>query len=226
MLASQLVLISVPAYLDEIELEVWKGFLDVDAPSVNKTESAPPGNSDPLADFIAGLTPAHLTLKVPPDYAALDGIVIGTQLVNGPKIRDRIGIGHCYAAVREEQLTLPIAGSRLWRSTQVTLDGLKADRIEVMPDMRGILATFNAPDLNGVSRKPAELSEGPHELVVWTSEGHDATTITLCAPQAASAARTAAASAANASENPAGTGTAPARQAAAASAAANDPVAP
>ena len=198
MLASQLVLISVPAYLDEIELEIWKGFLDVDAPHVGKANTAAPGtsdNGDPLADFIDGITPAHLTLKVPPDYAALDGIVIGTQLVNGPKIRDRNGTGHCYAVIQDEQLTLPIAGSRLWRSTLVTLDGLKADRIEVMPDMRGILASFNSPDLTGKSRKPAELSVGPHELVVWTSEGHSPTTIELCTPQDAASETAAAESA-------------------------------
>ena len=56
----------------------------------------------------------------------------------------------------------------------VTLDGLKADRIEVMPDMRGILATFDPTPAGSPGSPPVqreELAAGRHDLIVWTSEG-------------------------------------------------------
>ena len=54
-----------------------------------------------------------------------------------------------------------IQGTRLWRSTAVTLGSQKADKIEVLPNMGGIIATFDClqdPDLYP-------------KLQVWTSEG-------------------------------------------------------
>ncbi len=48
-----------------------------------------------------------------------------------------------YAGNTGEPTHLLITGERLWRNTVVTLDGQKADRIEVLPDMVGITATFD-----------------------------------------------------------------------------------
>ncbi|MBL9060183.1 MAG: hypothetical protein JNK88_09200, partial [Mangrovicoccus sp.] len=145
MIASQLVLISVPAYLDEIELDVWKGFIDLDAVANHPVATARPA-SGTLAALMQD-PPSRLTLRMPPDYNALDGIVIGTELLNGPRLRDE-KLDGCFRVSAGGPFTLAIPGDRLWRSTVVTLDGLKADRIEVMPDMRGILATFD-PALPG-----------------------------------------------------------------------------
>jgi hypothetical protein len=174
MIASQLVLISVPAYLDAIELEVMRGFYDRDASEGGEA-------SDLSGLRVGSFEKSSIRIKVPPDYTALDGIVIGNRLVNGPKLGSLkiTDAGGCYSTEPDGIFTLAIPGNRLWRSTVVTLDGLTANRIEVMPDMRGIVATFNEPSGPDAVIRP-ELLPGPHSLVVWTSEGHDKANIEIC----------------------------------------------
>ncbi|MCA8882703.1 MAG: hypothetical protein KDA50_02965 [Rhodobacteraceae bacterium] len=166
MVASQLVLVSVPAYLDELELELWKGFLDIDRVPFNRAEY----NGRNLEDRIAALMPSFekrtVRLKIPPDYSALDGVVVSTNLISGPRIKG-IRLQRCFAVQPGGGLTISIPGERLWRSTVVTLDGIKANSIEVMPDMRGILANFNLPELGGTG-DPGRVTR---LLQVWTSEG-------------------------------------------------------
>jgi hypothetical protein len=61
-----------------------------------------------------------------------------------------------------------IPGHRLWRSSVVVLDGQRADEVTVLPDMRGIIATFKkvAP------RRSWEADDtAVRRLQVWTSEG-------------------------------------------------------
>lgn len=166
MVASQLVLVSVPAYLDELELELWKGFLDIDRVPFNRDDY----NGRVLEDRIRALMPSFekrtVRLKIPPDYGALDGVVVSTNLVTGPRIK-QVRLLSCYAVQSDGGLTLSIPGERLWRSTVVTLDGIKADSIEVMPDMRGILANFTMPQSADGANRVKRLLE------VWTSEGTD-----------------------------------------------------
>ncbi|MEV8468435.1 hypothetical protein AB0T83_16795 [Fluviibacterium sp. DFM31] len=168
MIASQLVLVSVPAYLDELELEIWKGFLDIDRVPLNRETY----NTATLDERISALMPSFekrtVTLKLPPDYPALDGVVFSTSLVSGPRIKtSRLQI--CYGVRESGDLTIAISGERLWRSTVVTLDGIKANRIEVMPDMRGILAHFEGLPV-AIGDDPARVKR---LLEVWTSEGRD-----------------------------------------------------
>ncbi|MDS9469512.1 hypothetical protein RGQ15_18255 [Paracoccus sp. MBLB3053] len=219
MMVSQLVLVSVPAYLDEIRLTVWKGFLDPDkvpddrnariyAPRSDAT-SPVAGGSDALVagdtrsfndlnleemigELMEGYQRRTITLKVPTDFAALDSIVIGRNEILGPMINKKVfqprasesdeGAAPCLRPRRISpkdggegssayQLALVIPGERLWRSTVVTLAGSKAERIEVMPDMRGILATMTFPEY------PAEKTD---RLWVWTSEGNDSVEVSFC----------------------------------------------
>jgi hypothetical protein len=146
---SQLVLVSVPAYIDRLELDVTTGWLDDDAGPIAGTR-----RSETMA------------VVLPPDYEALDTLVIGGTKRQGPVIDDSQFAGAC-GSVRVRacaKADLLIPGERLWRSTSVTLGGQIADRITVMPDMRGIVATFDPvePPLDPANpRKP---------LIVWTSE--------------------------------------------------------
>jgi hypothetical protein len=55
-----------------------------------------------------------------------------------------------------------IRGSQLWRSTVVTLGAQQADLISVLPNMKGIIATFNTVN-HSIS--------GKESLYLWTSEG-------------------------------------------------------
>jgi hypothetical protein len=97
--------------------------------------------------------------------------VIGNSVIAGPRIN--FASLPCYRTVPGYPLTLAIPGERLWRSTVVTLDGRKATQIEVMPNMEGLLATFDQ-----FASDPA--SSVTRELSVWTSEGTDSVEISRC----------------------------------------------
>jgi hypothetical protein len=205
MLASQLVLLSVPAYLDEIKLTVWKGFMDIDRAPLDREGSAAADDGQPfneklLEERIRHLMPSWekrtITLNVPPDFAALDSIVIGRNEIFGPKINARELAEGCHTYTPDGYLHLVIPGERLWRSTVVTLDNRKADRIEVMPDMRGILGTFDpvrtteaceedgacGSDADGEAASvAAETVLGDRRLMVWTSESHDSAWVSISA---------------------------------------------
>jgi hypothetical protein len=173
MLASQVVLISVPGYTDSLELETWQGFLD--------PRRMPLDRSGPFAGLdldarIEALMPTFekrtIRVNLPPDYSALDGLMTGSSVVRGPAIdarrlvpRDMVTPASIACEGPDRILSLVIPGERLWRSTTATLDGMKAGQIEVMPDMRGILARFKLPDGAAIPTAP--------ELQVWTSEGND-----------------------------------------------------
>ncbi len=202
MLASQVVLLSVPAYLEEIELHLWRGFTDIDdRPDIDiLSDRDDPGTlfrSGPVS-FEEDNPPVVMRLRVPADYSALDGIIVGNELLSGPRIkRTDMDIGgdavkeadeeKCRSVSEDGDFSVAVIGDRLWRSTVVTLDGLKADRIEVMPDMHGILAVFSAQRSADGKRfvNPVYLAamndlEATRSLTVWTSEGKDHVDITLC----------------------------------------------
>lgn len=197
MMASQLVLLSVPAYLDEITLEYWTGFLDPNRIPADRDAPFDGGASfnemtfeQRVAAIMDGEEPRIMTLRVPPDYAALDSIVIGRNEIFGPKIRPQQS---CIARTFDGNLSAVIPGDRLWRSTVVTLGTERADRIEVMPDMRGIRATFqfrcaeNTADTCDAEERRNEADAFLTDAVrselalrVWTSEGSDADVARLC----------------------------------------------
>lgn len=201
MIASQLVLVSVPGYLQRLTLEVWTGFLDINRIPVDRckalgggaTKSA--GRTSPeCADGGAGSYNSMIleerlrhamtsferrvfSLNIPPDFTALDGLIIGPDLISGPRINP-YEMERC-VSVDPTEFTLAIPGERLWRSTVVTLDGRRASQIEVLPDMRGILATFrpagSRESVIPVVTSEEDANEHPPKLnlTVWTSEGHN-----------------------------------------------------
>jgi hypothetical protein len=63
-----------------------------------------------------------------------------------------------------------LTGGRLWRSTEVTLGSQAADRIAVLPNMRGIIATFDCVRPQLPWGAPAGTRQDV-EVKVWTSEG-------------------------------------------------------
>jgi hypothetical protein len=75
-----------------------------------------------------------------------------------------------YVLAACQPATIVIPGIRLWRSTRVTLGSQRADRIEVLPNMEGIIAYFDEVLL---PRVDTGRSEGNVPLRVWTSEGMD-----------------------------------------------------
>ena len=59
-------------------------------------------------------------------------------------------------------------------SSRVTVSPFSIRRSASMPDMRGILATFDPAPAGSPGGPPVqreELAAGRHDLIVWTSEG-------------------------------------------------------
>jgi hypothetical protein len=80
-----------------------------------------------------------------------------------------------------EDADIALKGERLWRSTVVTLGSQKSSLIQVMPDMRGIIAHFSEVVPIGVPKKGTPM---PIPLTIWTSEGQKAVvdTVSLSVP--------------------------------------------
>ena len=77
--------------------------------------------------------------------------------------------------VGQNQAKILIKGKELWRSTVVTLGSQRSNKIEVLPDMNGIIATFDIIDIPSNLSRANELKRGACtvdvDLIVWTSEG-------------------------------------------------------
>src|SRR5262249_10717714 len=65
-----------------------------------------------------------------------------------------------------------LVGGRLWRSTEVTLGAQVADRISVLPDMEGIVATFDCIRPEFLWGRVPEGTRLPIAVKVWTGEGN------------------------------------------------------
>jgi hypothetical protein len=142
---SQFALISVPAWTSRLSVTVRTGWLG----------SSSKENSE---------EPYSYSVPIPPDYEAFDAFIGGEEAVRRPQISDelmddRIDLVACRPA------SILIPGLRLWRSAMVTVGSERADRITVLPNMRGIIADFTK------LARPVE--PGPVTLRVWTSEGVD-----------------------------------------------------
>jgi hypothetical protein len=151
---SGLALISVPAWTNELAVHVETGWVSGGgAPTITRSY-----------DF---------AVPIPPDYEAFDAFVGGSRIRHEPRIsNDLMASEQNLEACGDVSIIIP--GFRLWRSTVVTLGGQAADRITVLPNMRGIIARF---DRLFASDVPAGYE--PAKLRVWTSEGVDAASTTF-----------------------------------------------
>lgn len=125
-LKSQLALVSVPAWIETLILDVTTGWIGAQGIPVtaNRFETR---------------------INVPPDYEAFDSVFLRSAGVRrGPHIHeDRMDQQIDVIAGGSDPVSILIPGTRLWRSTTVTLGGQTADRIRVMPNMEGIVAEFS-----------------------------------------------------------------------------------
>lgn len=142
---SQFALVSVPAWTSRLRISVRTGWLDS-----NSAEDA-----SELQNY---------TVPIPPDYEAFDSFIGGQEAVRRPQINDELMIDSItLVACRRAAILIP--GLRLWRSAMVTVGSERADRITVLPNMRGIIAEF--------TKLGRSAATGDATLRVWTSEGVD-----------------------------------------------------
>jgi hypothetical protein len=148
MQGSELVLLSVPAWSDELTLSVSVGWLDRNGTHASNQQTF------------------DMKVKLPPDYEAFDTFIAGQQARLLPRISEDFMDNHPVQACKSADIIIP--GYRLWRSTVVTLGAQTADRIVVLPNMQGVIAHFNE-----IAFPTNALVSGasPVSLRVWTSEG-------------------------------------------------------
>lgn len=143
---SVLAIISVPAWWSEIRLAIQKEWIEGDGdvvPAVASTQTDEDSRRE-------------LTVRLPNRSELIDALLVDSAR-SGPAISE--------IDTRVEQtcdeIPLLIVGQRLWRNTAVTVGSIKARRIEVMPNMGGVIAYFARP-----------FSAGRNDsLRLWTSEG-------------------------------------------------------
>jgi hypothetical protein len=162
---SQTVLLSVPAYLNELDLTVRTGWIDPDE-ATTMIDSIRESDSDDIEKVFQRALKSYrkldMRVPLPSDYEALASLIDQGEMRRRPALK--CSVGSCsFELVAGTEASIVIEGSRLWRSTVVTLNGTMADRIRVLPDMKGIIASFDSV--------PAPRGEKHADLRVWTSEG-------------------------------------------------------
>lgn len=136
-------LVSLPAWWNEVGLVVETAWLDEDGREI-----------EPSA-------PTSFPVKLPLDMETLEALLFPNESRTPVATR---GVSPLQVqACQPAEFVIP--GQRLWRSSVVTLGGQRASEIVVLPDMRGVVATFDL-----VTRGPKGKDE-VRPLKVWTSEG-------------------------------------------------------
>lgn len=147
-------LISLPAWWNEINLTVKRDWIH-------------PDKLNSVAEKVATYTlqlPAHLG-NIGYPLARLGGNIPRVD----PKLKAENSIGTSMANVL-------IKGEFLWRDPVVTIGSVSSSSIQILPDMRGIIASFH--DLSGLCKNNKKSCE--QNVRVWTSVGNvDAGKITV-----------------------------------------------
>ena len=117
-------------------------------------------------------------VALPLNAADLDGLTeFIAQKVAGTSL-PFIAIRHVepfFISACSSKVELLVRGANVWRSARAFLGGMEADEISILPDMEGIVATFDLDKLFGSSNQSLEglgLEQGVR-LTVWTRNGSD-----------------------------------------------------
>jgi len=143
-------LITVPFWWKYAHLEITSGWLTNDG------------------TFQDRRTQAYL-IPLPIDFESFDTLLTepGRRDSRRPSIAlERMPEDIQVEACARAEILIP--GHRLWRSSVVVLGGQRADVVTVLPDMRGIIATFGEVARQGIWEKD---DQAVRKLQVWTSEG-------------------------------------------------------
>jgi hypothetical protein len=159
---SHLALVSIPAWISEIKICVRTSWKRSGLRALFERKQTASGAKTDCKQ--------ELRVPVPQDMEALDSIIISSTARPPPRIFSQLMDSPKVTACAPASIEVP--GEHLWRNTVVTLGGQRANRIIVMPDMRGIVAEFDA--VLPISTPAA--AEDERLLRIWTTEGSDAAT--------------------------------------------------
>lgn len=150
---SILAIISVPAWWTEVRLAFKKEWIEGSG-TVVPAQANERGDGNGLRE---------LTVRLPNRAELIDSLLLDSAR-SGPVISeiDTAAKQTC------DEVPLLIVGQRLWRNTAVTVGSVKARRIEVMPNMGGVVAYFGKPFS----------AERDERVRLWTSEGVTEATLT------------------------------------------------
>ena len=122
--------ISIPGWWRSVTVQVNKCWLS--RPKLSASISSLCGKNN---------VPAF-NIKVPGHTYELNQ-KLGTEVIKNPHLLPEIhDLNHMQLIEVGRKGVVLLEGDRLWRSTVVMLDNQKADSIEVLPDMKGVSATF------------------------------------------------------------------------------------
>jgi hypothetical protein len=147
-------LITVPTWWKKAQVQVTTGWVNDDGTFDVREEST---------------TSRPYSIPLPIDYESLDALLTepGRRDSRKPSISlERLPENLFVQACERAEILIP--GHRLWRSSVVVLGGQRADEVAVLPDMRGIVATFKP--VNGRAEWEKD-DRAMRPLQVWTSEG-------------------------------------------------------
>ena len=158
-------IVSVPYWWKELKLVTKTYWLD--GRGDRYSQSGAPLDDDAYKTLVGEQT----TVKLPYDTQGIENLLLGRR--QGPQVISTVNEDRVLMACTRGSVI--IRGRELWRSTTVTLGAQRADEIMVLPNMNGIIATFNV-----VQPPPGLETLKPLKLVVWTSGGEaDAGQVTV-----------------------------------------------
>jgi hypothetical protein len=148
-------LVSVPAWWDEIDLRVELAWVESDGSKHPVTSPDESGATEDTA----------VTIDLPRDLESISASLFDRSA--GPEVEEAKMEPIVLTVCRRASILLP--GRRLWRSAVVTVGAQSADEIQVLPNMRGIIAKFDRIDMPSGWSGSGEPYQVP--VTVWTSEG-------------------------------------------------------
>ena len=148
-------LVSLPAWWENVDIKITASWRDPNAPNTVKVLE---GEEKPVVRELRVELPTRLEF-------------IRNHFPNTATIRPSLYRLHIPQLTLRacEEANIVLKGERLWRSTVVTLGAQKSTLIQVMPDMRGIIAHFGKVIPVGVPENTEDPVGIP--VTVWTSEG-------------------------------------------------------
>lgn len=163
-------IVSVPYWWKELKLVTKTYWLDERGNRYSQT-------GVPLDDHAYKMLVGEETIvKLPYDTQGIENLLLGRR--QGPQVINTADEDPQMMACAKGSVI--IRGSELWRSTTVTLGAQRADEIMVLPNMNGIIATFNV-----VQPPPGLETSKSLKLTVWTSGGEaDAGQVTVVRSEA------------------------------------------